>query len=504
MSGSGHPWAKKMRRWVLAFLGLASCVVAGCSEVPANLPEGVSHLKAASDPVSPIVDAASLPADAEFVANKLPTTVAPQLPTVRPDRILLTWTGDPARSQAVTWRTETSVAVGLAEIAVAGDNAEFAKRARQLKASTTFLKTDVASAHYHTVEFAALSPQTKYAYRVGDGRTWSEWFHFTTASDQAEPFSFVYFGDAQNDLKSMWSRVVREAFFDAPDARFLLHAGDLVNNCSRDAEWGEWFHAGGWLNAMIPSIATPGNHEYQRTGMTLASGLTDRWRPQFAFPENGPAELAETVYFLDYQGVRIISLNSNEKQAEQIPWLESALKSNPCRWTIITFHHPIYSSAKSRDNAKLRALWQPVLDKYRVDLVLQGHDHTYARSGLVDAQANLVADANEPVGVTGRSESGGTVYVVSVSGPKMYDLDKPYRPQFQRVAEDVQLFQIISIDGDDLHYEARTVTGTRYDGFTLKKRDGLPNELIEQIPSTPQRVRPPKAKPPNPDVRALQ
>ena len=45
-------------------------------------------------------------------------------------------------------------------------------------------------------------------YRVGDGVNWSEWFHFRTASDRPEPFSFIYFGDAQTDLKSLWSRVI--------------------------------------------------------------------------------------------------------------------------------------------------------------------------------------------------------------------------------------------------------------------------------------------------------
>ena len=455
---------------------------AGCTESPASSTAVTSSTAA---PARLVDEVAKIRAVDQAAIHR---------PTPRPDRVILTWTGDPSRSQAVTWRTDTSAGVGLAEIAVAGDNGQFVKRARQLKAKTSLLTTDLAPAQYHSVEFEALVPATKYAYRVGDGSNWTEWFHFTTASDQPEPFSFVYFGDAQTELKSLWSRVIREAVTDAPKARFLLHAGDLVNNSDKDAEWGEWFQAGGWLNAMIPSVPTPGNHEYPMTGVSLASSLTDRWRPHFTLPENGPAGLAETAYFLDYQGVRIVSLNSNEKQAEQAVWLDALLQDNPCRWTIVTCHHPIYSAAKSRDNTKLRSQWQPVFDKHRVDLVLQGHDHTYARSGLVDGQSSLAGTKNEPVGVTGRSETAGTVYVVSVSGPKMYDLDSPHRPQFQRVAEDVQLFQIISINGDELRYEARTATGVPYDGFTLRKRKGRPNEMVEQVPSTPQRLR--SLKPP--------
>jgi hypothetical protein len=37
-----------------------------------------------------------------------------------------------------------------------------------------------------------------YAYRVGDGTHWSEWFHARTAANEPEPFSYIYFGDAQN------------------------------------------------------------------------------------------------------------------------------------------------------------------------------------------------------------------------------------------------------------------------------------------------------------------
>ena len=74
----------------------------------------------------------------------------------------------------------------------------------------------------------SLNPNTLYAYRVGDGVNWSEYYHFKTASLEAEPFSFIYFGDAQNEVKTHWSRVFREAFRDAPRAAFTLHAVDLI------------------------------------------------------------------------------------------------------------------------------------------------------------------------------------------------------------------------------------------------------------------------------------
>ncbi|MBZ0212285.1 MAG: metallophosphoesterase, partial [Nitrospirae bacterium] len=185
-------------------------------------------------------------------------------------------------------------------------------------------------------------------------------------------------------------------------------------------------------------------------------------------------------YTIDYQGVRLISLDSNRMHAEQAIWLEKVLADNPNPWTIVTFHHPLFSTAKGRDNKTWRETIQPILDRHRVDLVLQGHDHTYGRSNLV-------------VGANHRTPAG-TVYVVSVSGPKMYNLE----PQdwMARAAEDTQLYQIIRVEGNVLRYEARTAIGTTYDSFRLTKRRGKPNRLDNLIPATPEnrRVPPPSGR----------
>lgn len=390
-----------------------------------------------------------------------------------PDRIVLSWDGDPATSQAVTWRTDLSAGPTLAQIARADHGPKFVSAAATVQGESTTLETDLSPARYHSVRFTGLQPSTLYVYRVGDGVNWSEWLQFRTASNRPEPFRFLYFGDAQNDVKSLWSRVLRQAYLTAPDARFLIHAGDLINRANRDGEWGEWFGAAGWMNGMIPVVPTPGNHEYE-AGSDQVRRLSRHWRPQFTLPQNGPRGLEETAYSLDYQGVRIVSLNSNEKQAEQVEWLEERLRDNPNRWTVLTFHHPLFSTARGRDNRRLRELWLPIIERYRVDLVLQGHDHTYGRSNL-------------QTGVNIHAPDTGTVYVVSVSGPKMYNLDR--QSWMERAAEDTQLYQVIEVDGGRLRYEARTPTGDVYDRFELRKTGGK-NRLVERpARRLPERLR---------------
>lgn len=392
-------------------------------------------------------------------------------PTPLPDRVALTWSGDPRSTIDVTWRTNLATEASVVEFAHtsllrgnlrSGD----VTGATRVEGESGPFESDLGEYRLHTTRLEGLKPGEMYAYRVGDGERWSEWHQFRTASDQPEPFSFVYFGDAQNAVRSMWSRVIREANQHAPRSAFFLHAGDLVNRGNRDAEWGEWFGAGGWLNGMIPSVATPGNHEYDDD-----TGLSRHWRPQFAFPLNGPPGLEETVYWFDYQGLRVVSLNSNEDIERQAEWLRGVL-DDPARpkWTVCTFHHPIFSAARERDNPRLRAAWRPVIEAGGVDLVLQGHDHTYARSAM--GGPKNVAD-----GV--RRESGGAVYVVSVSGPKMYEANDFW--DVERMATGVQLFQVIRVEPGAIRYEARLASGELYDAFLLKK-DGQGVKTLEEQP----------------------
>lgn len=401
----------------------------------------------------------------------------PYPPSPVPDRIVLTWSADPATTQSVTWRTDVSVKFAFAQIAVADGSPDFTGIADSVDAVTVPLITNNNAAHYHSVTFNQLNPDTKYAYRVGNGEYWSEWFHFRTASDQNAPFSFIYFGDAQNNVKSMWSRVIREAYSGLPKVDFILHAGDLINRAANDAEWGEWFYAGGWIYGSTSNIATPGNHEYYSEDAESERKLSPHWRPGFTLPENGPEGLEETVYYIDYQDTRIISLNTQvmfgreEAVDQQKQWLEEVLQNNPNRWTIVTHHHPIYSTAGGRDNKSIRKALQPLYEQYQVDLVLQGHDHTYGRGHNVAYGA--------------QHENQGPIYVVSVSGPKMYDLS--FDDWLDRVGSNTQLYQYIHVNGDNLKYEAYTATGVLYDAFRLtKEQSGKPNEFVDLAPDIPE------------------
>ncbi|WP_020528902.1 purple acid phosphatase family protein [Flexithrix dorotheae] len=402
-------------------------------------------------------------------------------PSKSPDRVILNLTANPMEAVAVNWRTDTTITSGVVEVAIASAGPEIRQNPRKINAKTSFLKSQHENepeifANYHEAIIDNLKPGEKYAYRVGQGDSWSEWYQYQMPDPENRPISFIYFGDAQNDVKSMWSRVIREAYKTLPEVDFMLHAGDLINRHNRDVEWGEWFHAGGFLHAMVPSVMTPGNHEYKNVV------LSPQWKPQFNLPKNGPKGLEETCYFIDYPDFKVISLDAeqiDESEAfrdAQKQWLDSLLAANPKKWTAITFHYPVFSTKPNRDNEKLREYFKPIFDKYKVDIVLQGHDHAYGR-GMVN---------NVPTGSNVREQSSGTMYVVSVSGPKMYDVSDD--EWMERRAGNTQLFQIISIENNILSYEAFSADGKLYDAFDLQKSEGKPNKLVNRIPDVEERL----------------
>ena len=423
-----------------------------------------------------------------------------------PDRIVVTLPETPQTSFAVTWRTDASVIETVAEIAEATNDARFDLSARTVSARSEPLdpanpnlageqvaavwNTGLETAHFHSVVFRDLEPDTVYAYRVRGARgNWSEWFQMRTAVAEG-PVSFIYVGDAQNGVLSHWSRLIRAAYAAAPEVDFILHAGDLVNRASRDFEWAEWFKAVGFIHGMVPAIPVAGNHEYARLG--LPPQETDRilsihWRPQFTLPvvETLPADLHEVVYDVRYsEDLHVFILSTqNANIADQARWLDGALADSDARWKIVSMHHPVFSSGAGRDSPERREILLPVLTRHEVDLVLQGHDHTYAR-GAIGQTPERISATDEGGDVT-------TMFVNSVSGPKMYQFKDDAWDGYEetgvdlvRKAENTPFFQVITIDGDTLSYEARTVLNELYDDFEMTKSESGDKTITRGMQST--------------------
>ena len=430
-----------------------------------------------------------------------------QIATSWPDRIVVTHSQDPARSFAVTWRTDASVGRTIAQIVRASADTRFDLAAQTIVADSESVDLErmrsgdglreplenvgLGKTHYHSVVFDDLEPDTLYAWRVrGDRGHWSEWVQTRTAP-LSGPVSFVYFGDAQNGIRSHWSRVIRAANQAVPDARFFLHAGDLVHNGDSDRDWAEWFAAGAFVHAQTPVIPVPGNHE----NITVRSEGPERrrwrvrtplWRAQFTLPEEPalPPRLRESTYELRYsRDLHLFVVDSARDDFElQGAWLAEAVARSDARWKLLAMHHPFFAPEafdRRRRDAQRRRVFTEVLKEHPVDLVLTGHVHTYAR-----AVQPLTGKAHASRVLRGEPQAVRSVYVVSWSGASTRhvwetraraeslmaaDAGLGNGLKLERVADNTPMFQVIQLDGDGLRYEARTALGEVYDAFELEK-----------------------------------
>mgnify|MGYP002640579110 CR=1 FL=1 len=371
-------------------------------------------------------------------------------------RIALCISEDPQHQMNVSWRNVKALETPKVQLALNSPLVKFYKEHREfVVAVETVVLSDSTEVFAYSSEMRNLEPGTSYAYRVGSKEEWSEWFVFKTAKQADESFRFLYFGDPQNGLLSHVPRALRAGYQEAPDAAFLTMAGDLVSVPGIDQQWEDLFHAGSWIFAQIPLAPVMGNHSYCINGKWL-DYHSPYWQPHFTLPENGLATLPETNYFFNYQGLLFIVLNGSEQLEEQAIWLEETLNQGESTWVIISMHQPLYSTGQGRDGTKRRAAFLSLFDKFEVDLVLQGHDHTFGRTfPLVN-------------GKRVKGDQKGTVYINSVSGSKQYKLDPAVKDVFAITDDDKQFYHVIDVQSSTLKLSSYTVDGELRDEIIIK------------------------------------
>jgi calcineurin-like phosphoesterase family protein/Big-like domain-containing protein len=182
----------------------------------------------------------------------------------------------------------------------------------------------------------------------------------------------------------------------------FLYLGDVYQKGSA-TEFDNWYGPAGAtdLYGRFRAITDPaiGNHEYENGA---APGYFDYW-------DNVPH-----YYSFDAGGWHFISLDSNSQYGgldpgtPQYEWLAQDLTSHPAKCTIAFFHHPLFDVGAEGASPKVAPLWALLADG-GVDIVLNGHDHTYQRWTALDAQGN--PDPN-----------GTTEFVAGVGGHALQDI----------------------------------------------------------------------------------
>ena len=385
--------------------------------------------------------------------------------TAKPDQITLTWQDNPATSQTIQWRASPEITTGWVKFQEKALLNQFQPAPYQTQAAVLTPLTTVNTVNdplnnRFTAHLTELKPDTEYLYSVGAGDAvgpegWSELARFKTAPVKTQPFSFVYLGDAQNGLYR-WGSLINRAHRHRPDAAFYLMAGDLVDRGNDRDEWDDFFYnARGIFNekTLVPVI---GNHEVQGGHPTLYLAL-------FALLENGPDNVTpERAYSFEYSNAQFIILDTTLALSTQTQWLQQTLADSDATWKFVAYHHPAYPSSKRQPNPEFAQSWLKLFDQYQVDFALQGHDHAYLRTYPMKNQIPVISPEQAIA-------HPGTIYLVSVSGTKMYP-QKAY-DYTAKGFENISTYQLfdIDIDGDRLHYRAYDFDGILQDSVVIEK-----------------------------------
>ncbi len=346
----------------------------------------------------------------------------PGLAAVAPEGEHLAFGADASREATVSWSTPGSVSQAMLDLGLTkGYGLVLPADSRGVAASKTV---------YHHAGIRGLRPDTTYHYRLrhrggaGPDRT------FRTAPARPRPFRFTAFGD-QGVGAGGASTVARVGTL-AP--AFHVHAGDLcyANSSGSGASsdvvdgsvWDRWFAQNRGVAARTPWMPAAGNHEMEYgEGRHGYGGFASR----FALPATGLPG-APHVYWFRYANVAVVALDGNDASHEipanrgwlgngQDAWLRSTLKrlraDKQVDFVVVAFHHCMYcSNAVHASDGGVRTRWQPIFDQHQVDLVVNGHNHSYERTHPM--RAGQVT--REVVTGTVRPATDGTTYVTAGGG----------------------------------------------------------------------------------------
>ncbi|MCM3631518.1 PA14 domain-containing protein [Paenibacillus glycanilyticus] len=342
----------------------------------------------------------------------------------------------------------------------------------------------------HKVLVEGLKPGTAYKYRVGNDGYWSEAGSFTTEAENEDDFSFLYMTDSQGSNSQdydVWGNTMQQAITKFPDARFLLMTGDQVDAGALESQWLDYFKKPQSILMNLPIMAAVGNHE---------GPYNDNYYYHFNYPNDSIEDPLPpgSVYAYDYGDAHIMVLNTmdmgwDQRQKDsfkqEIEWLKHEVATTDKKWKIVGFHKAIYSvgnHALDGDILDLRKMLYPVFDELGIDVVLQGHDHTFMRSyQMLDNKPvqNVKTDAQ------GRAVNpDGTLYMINNSAAtKFYDVkdgvDRFYAAVYQQPKK--AIFSGVSMTEDSFKIDSFMSGETSpFDTYTIVRDEEKPKP-VEQL-----------------------
>lgn len=408
-------------------------------------------------------------------------------------------------SMMIRWRTDVAVTSKI----------NYGSAQNSLSSS----KSDDSPKTEHIITIDNLKPNTKYFYGVASGNTNlqsnSDNFFITNPPvGSTQKVSIWALGDMGMGTEQQ-TRVYQQylKYTEKTPTNLWLLLGDNAYGQGMDWEYQLRFFEYYQIDRLMKQtvlMPCPGNHDYSPTpnNYKIEDPLVAYFNI-FSVPTKGEAggiaSGTKAYYSYDYANIHFISLDSYgredmdkrlfSKDSQQMIWLEKDLKANKQKWTIVYWHHPPYTmgSHNSDTEDELRLLREgvvPLLEKYKVDLVLNGHSHNYERSQMIKGHHGLEATYNQQThGIstsTGRydnskdscpyikdsqkTDNEGIIYVVNGVGGSNGGSQPTYPHDAMVYSNNINAGSMyLEVEGNRLDAKFITEDGTIKDQFTILK-----------------------------------
>ncbi|MBT6843605.1 MAG: hypothetical protein HOA17_07410, partial [Candidatus Melainabacteria bacterium] len=329
-------------------------------------------------------------------------------------------------------------------------------------------------------------------------------FFFNTNPDKTDYTSYTWvLGDPgtngtkkynYSDKKSQLK--VRDAFYDyhadqkLPTPNLILTLGDNAYPYASDEDLQRAiFEPYQEILSYVPLFPVFGNHDagYNKKHKTYTARSYPvphgSYFDTFSLPETGKA-----YYSFDHAKVHFIVLDSYDSywedlkadrsnlgkawtskstaQNSMLEWLKQDLAKNQSDWTIVAYHHPAYATNDDDINEGVWQDWMktnvvPLLEKHKVDLVLNGHVHNYQRSYQL-ANFKVVSKNKD------KYQKGlGTIYTILGSSGQSYKEAHTSKLTYQAFAKEGSI--LLKLKPKELDLKFISIEGKVLDKFKIVK-----------------------------------
>mgnify|MGYP005837198749 CR=1 FL=1 len=182
-------------------------------------------------------------------------------------------------------------------------------------------------------------------------------------------------------------------------------------------------------------------------------------------------------YYFTYNNTLYMVLNTSCLSiAEHKAFLEETIQANPdVTWKVVSFHKSIYSVAShvtESDIVTLRNGLSPILSQLGIDIVLQGHDHVYARSYIMGGESGMTADVQK------NADGSALTEVTNPDGVQYITMNSASGSKFYKITEEAFEYTAVQNQEKVPNYSVANVTK---DAFTVTTYRSTDDSVVDTI-----------------------